>query len=159
MKLSKGVVVAIAVAVVFVSVYYGLNLLKTATNPSNTPAPSFKPPPLLDIGLSPWENISATQGGSCQINITLSSKSDKNEFTIPLKLVLARYMGAKSIDQAEKTLSWIFNPNPVVLKPKETKSTVLTINVAEDAPSGEYIFLIEVNQGGLCGATFTLTVT
>lgn len=142
----------------------------------------------LDVRLSQYPNstesfkFNITQSSSIKINVTLSSLSKQTEFTIPLYLSVGAFQNqpfAKIITSpptpypalpwpshddspaAPKPFEASFDPNPLILKPNESKTTILTITALEDAALGTYTMLVEMGnweQTGLGGATFQLTV-
>lgn len=105
--------------------------------------------------------INATQGSTQQVNFTYTSKTDQ-ELTIPLDLKLMiliseTYDGELDSffpspdtpnhfhynQSAQNTVfSYNFSPNQLVLQPYESNSSILTLEVVEDAPLGFYIFEI-----------------
>ena len=107
----------------------------------------YHDPPLLDVNLSTWrENI--TQGSTLKVNVTLISRADQ-ELTIPIEnLKLAGFNNTawdNPIPQ-NKLFNYTFSNNELVLQPNESKSTVLTLEIAEDAPLVEYLFYIELGN-------------
>jgi hypothetical protein len=142
----------------------------------------------LDVRLSQYPNstesfkFNITQSSSIKINVTLSSLSKQTEFTIPLYLSVGAFQNqpfTKVITSpptpypalpwpshddspaAPKPFEASFDPNPLILKPNESKTTILTITALEDAALGTYTMLVEMGnweQTGLGGATFQLTV-
>ena len=107
----------------------------------------YHDPPLLDVNLSTWrENI--TQGSTLKVNVTLISRADQ-ELTIPIEnLKLAGFNNTawdNPIPQ-NKLFNYTFSNNELVLQPNESKSTVLTLEIAEDAPLVQYLFYIELGN-------------
>jgi cell division protein FtsL len=107
----------------------------------------YHDPPLLDVNLSTWrENV--TQGSTLKVNVTLISRADQ-ELTIPIEnLKLAGFNNTawdNPIPQ-NKLFNYTFSNNELVLQPNESKSTVLTLEIAEDAPLVEYLFYIELGN-------------
>ena len=107
----------------------------------------YHDPPLLDVNLSTWrENV--TQGSTLKVNVTLISRADQ-ELTIPIEnLKLAGFNNTawdNHIPQ-NKLFNYTFSNNELVLQPNESKSTVLTLEIAEDAPLVEYLFYIELGN-------------
>ena len=107
----------------------------------------YHDPPLLDVNLSTWrENV--TQGSTLKVNVTLISRADQ-ELTIPIEnLKLAGFNNTawdNPIPQ-NKLFNYTFSNNELVLQPNESKSTVLTLEIAEDAPLVQYLFYIELGN-------------
>lgn len=107
----------------------------------------YHTPPLVDANLSSWgDNV--TQGSTLQVNVTLISRTDQ-ELTIPIEnLTLAGFNNTawdNSIPQ-NKLFNYTFSTNQLVLQPHESKTTVLTLEIAEDAPLVQYLFYIELGN-------------
>jgi uncharacterized membrane protein len=135
-------------------------------SPRITPPPLNTPIPLLDGNVSSLgeEDMNVTQGSALQVNVTLTSLTDQ-ELTIPIEnLTLSGFNNTSwdtSIPQ-NKVLNYTFSINQLVLQPRGSNSTVLTINIAEDAPLGQYAFTVElgnwqVTQFGGIGLTVRVT--
>jgi uncharacterized membrane protein len=145
----------IIVIVAIVSAYYFLESNSQLSSPS-------KAPPLVELTLAPSGPLNATQGGVTNVNVTLTSLN-MSETTIPLSLILQTYDDEpwdSSINK-EELFSSTFSLNPVVLQANETKTSVLTVHVAEDVPIGKYTFLVELGNTqihNVIGGTFELNV-
>jgi len=149
------VLAIIIVIVAIISAYYFLE--------SNSQHSSLsKPLPLVELNLAPSGSLNATQCGVTSINVTFTSLN-MSETSIPLSLVLQGYdnkLWDSSVPK-EGLFSSTFSLNPVVLKSNETKTSVLTLHVAEDVPIGKYAFLVELGNTQIhhvLGATLELTV-
>ena len=46
----------------------------------------------------------------------------------------------------EEVFSSAFEPNPLILQPHGSNSSLLTVNLAEDAPLGAYVFYVELGD-------------
>lgn len=149
------VLTVIIVIAAIVSAYY---FLESNSQPSSL----SKPLPLVDLKLAPSGSLNATQGGVTSVNVTLTSLN-MSETTMPLSLVLQAY-NDESWDSSvskEGMFSSTFSLNPVVLPSNETKTSVLTLHVAEDVPTGKYTFLVELGNTqihNVLGATLEVTV-
>jgi uncharacterized membrane protein len=125
-------------------------------------SPLSKPPPLVELNLAPSGTLNATQGGVTSVNVTLTSLN-MSETSIPLSLVMQAYNNEPwnaSITK-EELFSSTFTLNPVVLQSNETKTSVLTLHVAENVPTGKYAFLVELGNTEIhhvLGATLELNV-
>jgi uncharacterized membrane protein len=126
------------------------------------PSPLSKPLPLVELNLAPSGSLNVTQGGVTSVNVTLTSLN-MSETTIPLSLVLQAYNNEPwnaSITK-EELFSSTFTLNPVVLEVNETRTSVLTLHVAEDVSTGKYAFLVELGNTEIhhvLGATLELNV-
>src|SRR4030042_3265516 len=156
MRIQLATVLTIIVVIAAIrSAYYFL-----ASN--NQPSPLAKDPPLVELNLAPSGALNATQGGVTSVNVTFTSLN-MSETAIPLGLVLQAYNNEpwNSSINKEELFSSTFTLNPVVLKSNETKTSVLTLHVAEDVPIGKYAFLVELGNTQIhhvLGATLELTV-
>ena len=123
----------------------------------------YHDPPLLDVNLSNLRQ-NVTQGSTLQVNITLTSRAEQ-ELTIPIEnLTLTGFNNTawdNSIPQ-NQLFNCTFSTEQLVLQPHESKTTVLTIETAEEAPLVQYVFDVwlgnsEVTQ--LNAASLTIRVT
>ena len=134
------VLTTIIVIAAVISAYYFLESNSRPSLPSNAS-------PSVEVKLAPSGSSNAIQGGVTSVNVTLTSLNI-NETTIPLSLVLQDYDNeplASSINKNE-LFSSTFSLNPVVLEANKTATSVLTLHVAEDAPTGKYAFLVELGN-------------
>ena len=103
--------------------------------------------------------FNVSQGSTQQVNFTLTSKSDR-ELLIPLDLKLMviiseTYKGELDSliyspdtpnhfhynqSAQNKLFNHNFSPNQLVLQPYESNSTIISLEIVEDAPLGFYIF-------------------
>jgi hypothetical protein len=156
----------------------------SSSNATQTPAPNL----LIDWSPQPGINGSlyVAQGGSISINITLTSLSNETEFTLPLYLAIGAYQnqplgqylvittppapystqlpypaGQVDTSTGPKPFTASFDSNPLVLKPQEKKTVILTIHAAENATAGAYSMVVELGnwqETNVGGTTFQLTV-
>jgi hypothetical protein len=101
----------------------------------------------VEVNLAPSGSLNATQGGVKSVNVTLTSLNI-NETAIPLSLVLQDH-DTESLDSSidkEELFSSTFSLYPVVLKANKTPTSVLALDVTEDAPTGKYVFLVELGN-------------
>ena len=123
-----------------------------------------------------------TQGKTIRINVTLIALSNQTEFTTPLYLSVGAFKNrpaAKMVTSppppyptlpwpshedsptAQKPFEASFDPNPLILKPDESGTSILTITALEDAELGTYTMLVEMGnweQTGFGGVTFLLEI-
>lgn len=143
-------VFTIILAVVLV-VYCSYSFDKSGLNPSvsqdNSSGPSHTPfypkvTPNTDITLSEY-SINVPQGASFSLDVSVMSLLE-NETTT--KSVAIQLLGYNNSAWFSGDPQRIFNAslymNPVVLAPHESKSVNLTMNIAEDAPLGRYVFAV-----------------
>jgi hypothetical protein len=127
--------------------------------------------PLLDCNMSNIEGYSndyvfnLTQGSTQQINFTLTSITDQ-QLTIPLDFRLIVFQSETyngeldsfipdSDDPArfrynesaqDKVFNYAFSYNQLILEPFESNSTIITLEIADIAPSGFYAFGINLGN-------------
>jgi hypothetical protein len=91
-----------------------------------------------------------SQGSTLQVNLTFSSIMTKQPIVIPIENLVVTYYNSTvnyhswityndnfSLIQAE-AFNYSFSVNPIILQPSMSNSTILTINLANDAPLGQY---------------------
>lgn len=170
---------------------YNPVILPLPTSPPGTPSDNqsnVMPMLLLDVMLSQYSGttesyrFNITQGETIRIAVTLSSLSNDTEFTVPLYLSVGAFENqpfTKMITSppspypalpwpshddsptVSKPFTADFDPNPLTLKPNESKASILTVTALEDAKIGTYTMFIEMGnweQAGLGGVTFLLEV-
>lgn len=187
-KQKTRIILAIALAIVSVCLIAGASYQFFPAQESASNPAILHMPLLLDVMLSQYSDstesfrFNITQGETIKINVTLSSLSNDTEFTIPLYLSVGAFENqpsAKMITSppspypalpwpshhdsptAPKPFEASFDPNPLILKPDESRTSILTITALEDAELGTYTMFVEMGnweQTGLGGATFQLTV-
>jgi len=150
----------------------------------------YHEPPLLDVRLSQYPEttesnyFSITKGETIKINVTLLSFSNDTEFTIPLYLSVGAfeneplpsaiiitsppspypalpYPSYNVSTTAPKPFEASFELNPLIVKPGESESSILTITTLEAAEVGTYTMFVHTGnseQTGLGGATIRLEV-
>ena len=103
-----------------------------------------------------------TQGLSLQENLTLTSTTDQS-ITIPIENLTVTYYnsivnlnswindnGNHSLIQ-QQAFAYSFSQNQLVLQPHLSNSTILTINLTENAPLGQYS--LDILLGNVVGAS------
>jgi hypothetical protein len=117
-------------------------------------------PPHFNVDFSS-QNISVNQGGRASTNMTLNSTLSEEELTISFSLDLGAYQNTPVASSEPSPFAAIFDPNPLVLKPQEPKTVILTINADETTPLGLYTTTINWSdkdkEVGM-GATLWITV-
>jgi hypothetical protein len=119
---------------------------------------------LSNLGEENWTEyiMNVTQGSTQQVNFTITSNTDQ-ELTIPLldlkleALVSETYNGELDsfiplpdwpnhfhFNQSaqDRPFNYTFSHNQLILQPYESDSTVITLDIVEDAPLGFYVFKI-----------------
>jgi hypothetical protein len=112
--------------------------------------------------------LNTSQGETIQVNLTLTSMTSE-QITVPVEDLLMTYYNATidysrwvnafnnySLLQAE-AFNYSFSLNRLTLQPNLSNSTIITINVAENAPLGQYFFFIDF--GNIIGGEFSYSGT
>jgi hypothetical protein len=101
-----------------------------------------------------YDNVS--QGMPLEVNMTFNSRTDQ-PITIPIEnLSVSYYNSTVNLNRwlnnngnysniQQQAFSYSFNPNSVTIQPYESNSTILTIDFAKNAPTGQYS--LEINLG------------
>jgi hypothetical protein len=138
-----------AVVVVVVTVF----LVRSVEPPAETAA-------LIEVavesgGASAGWNV--TRGEAFTVNVTVSSVADK-ELSVPLGLTLENLenVGWLSPVPASAVFNFTYSPDVLVLQPHGSGSSVLTVNLAGDAPVGAYVFYVELGNSQATGVDRTV---
>jgi hypothetical protein len=96
----------------------------------------------VELSVTPENGvITVAPGGTINYIATVTADATSDDFPAPQDEVF-------SIDEVDKQLGWnyIFDPGTLRLEaPGESKSTILTINIASDAPPGLYHHTVMVD--------------
>jgi hypothetical protein len=185
--LRKRLLLVIAVSLILFSILFVYFAVEYSRKSESFPE---KVPPLIDIEeeLITPRDIKITQGMSFAVNVTVYSETDK-ELLIPFSLSASRYNWKPNPEPTsswesypEPTSSWesypeptsscepyleateftySYEPSSIVLKPGDVMSSVLTVQLFEDAPVGDYKFFIEPENSDvhhLAGTGFDIDV-
>ena len=171
---KKTIIAAVIVVLVLaISVAVGF-YVANQTNPSQeasptlsvspTPELSFKIPPVIDVSIYPGDvsNAYVTQGGTFQENLTIASRASA-QIQIPLALKLTGYNNSAYVSSTpqDKIFNYTYNPTLLAINPAEENSSVLTVEVANDAPLGLYVLNVELGNAQvthLSGHTFLVQI-
>jgi hypothetical protein len=94
-------------------------------------------------------NVNVSQGSTFQINITLTSLLE-TELILPFESIDVMGFNDSSTNIPKGILfSFNFDKNPLIISPNSSDSTILTINMADDAPIGKYLILIKYGNSNL----------
>jgi hypothetical protein len=134
--------------------------------------------PLINIEEEelPRRDSKITQGTSFDVNVTVCSETDK-ELLIPFSLSAIRYAEppnpkptsdleppkpTSELNEIEATeFTYSYEPSSIILKPGDVKSTILTVELFEDASVGDYTFFIELGDSDVhhvAGTWFNIVV-
>jgi DNA-binding HxlR family transcriptional regulator len=117
--------------------------LIASQNSVSSPSPTIIPPvlPTTEFILSQY-SVNLTQGG--QVNIDITVKSLENQATTKsIGITLLGYNNAAwSSGDPQRIFNATFTTNPLFLGPQESKSTIMKLQIADDAPLGRYIFAV-----------------
>ncbi len=160
MKRQKTVFIIIAICALLIAVGYYFVLF-------HSNGVSEKMPPLIGASLYSQDAayIKISQGATFQENYIITSFTDK-EILIPIEgITLSSYNDTLwenlSVPQ-EKVFNYTFSPTHLTIEPYATNSSVLTIQMAQDAPIGKYRLSITLGNSQLThlqGDTIFITVT
>ena len=144
-RLSILLSVAVVLAVILVA-YYILAFNKLSPNPSPSPSPTHTPfpthiPSKIDITLSQY-SVNVTQGESFDINVTVTSLVENETITKTVGVQILGYNNSAWSGESQRIFNASFTVSPVVVGPREEKATILTMNIADDAPAGSYVFAV-----------------
>lgn len=148
------------VAVVGGAIAYAILFAKPSSQENGffTPLP---PPGRVDLSPLPSldANLSVHQGELFAVNATVHSYPNQTDLTVKLSLTVESFRNRSrlafnlSASPSSSGDSWVWpehpfditiEPNPVVLEPDGEALSVLTIRVAEDAPTGLYSLYLRV---------------
>lgn len=122
-----------------------------------------------------WYFDNVSQGLSLQVNITLSSETTE-PINVPMENLTVEYYnstinysavfpGGQNYDHAfiqEQAFTYSFAPNQVTLQAGMSNSTILTIELAQKAPLGQYTIGVNIgnpiNAGGKKSFSGELTI-
>jgi hypothetical protein len=130
---------------------------------SQAPMPIKQPPKIIFDDYFP-DKLNVTQGATLQVNMTITSYID-TELSLPFEnLAIKNYNNAtwEPSKPQEKIFSYTFSQNPLILPPNGNNSCILTLQIANDAPIGEYEMYVKCGNATLTyvgGSNFKLTVT
>jgi len=190
MNKQKTIILAIALAIVSIAliVVASYQFFPAPEAPPN--GAIYHTEPLLDVRLSQYpettdsNRFSIAKGETIKINVTLFSFSNDTEFTTPLYLSVGAfeneplrsaimitsppspypalpYPSYNVSSTAPKPFEASFDPNPSIIKPGESSTSILTITTLEAAEVGTYTIFVQLGnseQTGLSGATILLEV-
>jgi outer membrane protein assembly factor BamB len=143
----------VMISVIGVALHYTSNS-EEVLSPSE---PSFLPehgpvPERFNFTLSSNE-LEIVQGESFSITLYMTSLVSDSDATTNFSWYLGDYQNQSWSSTEPVPLEIIFDPNQSILKYNETKTTIITINSAEDAPLGEYRVNLELNASTV-GSSF-----
>ena len=101
---------------------------------------------MISIDKDP-EDVNVTQGMSFAVNLTITSKTDK-ELSIPLNLklfIIRNSTGWQGLPE-EAGFTFSFEPDLLILESYGSNSSLLSVTIAEDAPVGEYQFSVKTGN-------------
>ncbi len=159
--MKKRLLVILAIAVIFLSITI-VYLVAERYYRMRQPLPE-KVMPLINIDydyLTPTGNL--TQGMTFLVNVTVYSETEK-ELLIPFGLSAERVIRRSGWEPYPKAteFTYSYEPSSIVLKPGDVTSSVLTVELFEDAPVGNYMFLIEPGNSDvhhIAGISFNVDV-
>lgn len=139
--------IIIAIAIILLLVVLPILIIRLSYQPPEIP---YKPPPMIKGTYSPSSFLTISQGSTFQVNITQTSMLD-TELILPfnsLEIMAYNNSASKSPPQ-QQTLNYTFSPNPVVISPQGTNSTLLTVTMANDSPVGKYLLYLRYGNSNI----------
>ncbi len=133
----------LAISFVTIGLFYWVSLPKQFVPDNKTP--------FVISHFSP-QNLTVAQGATFQINMTSDSLVDEG---LQMKFENISVMTFNNSDwnsalpPQEDVFNCTFTPNPLILEPHGTNSSIITVELAEDAPTGRYRFLVETDLSEL----------
>jgi hypothetical protein len=130
-KLYIVIAVILVVGIIVAFAYF------THPHPIGTPIVEFS------INVTPSSTINAAQDVTQQINVTFTSFTTKTIAVRVGVLNLVEYYNNRTNSTAyslsyENAFNYSFTQSTLILQPRMTNTTILTINIAQDAPVGKY---------------------
>jgi hypothetical protein len=147
---NKKIVISVLalIIVVLAAIFFVTNYFPAYQKPEPSPTPTpyvypyLKPTPSYSIGLSQWE-VNVTQGETLHIVVTITSFLDKViKFTPEVQLAGYGNAAWDPSKDSHKVYNATFSQEQLVLKPFGNATTILTVNIAQDAPLGRYLFYV-----------------
>jgi hypothetical protein len=164
-RITFALIVLVIIFVVLILGYFALSELnqKSNTLPNKTPIPLVNENFSVDkdiaiSGYTGWINVS--QGTNFNVNLTLTSLAGQIEKVQIENLTLTYYNSQVKLGSNINTLNdyssiqrstfnYSLGINPVTIQPIMSNSTIITINLAQDAPTGQYTIAVKVTVEGL----------
>ena len=145
--------VSLVIALIVIT-YFGLtSFTQDSCIPDGTPVPH--PLPLISIIENP-QHVNVTQGMSFSVNLTITSIA-VHDLSIPLSLsdlYVIRDGSGLVVVPEDEGFTFGFEPKLLIIKPSGSNSSILNVEIAENATIGEYRFMVllenweETNVGG-----------
>ncbi len=163
MKRKTSLTALVVILAVIVSI--GLFLTVFRPHPASTPVVSFS----HSMSTLNTKDMNVTQGATVQVNFTFTERFDI-PVTIPLEsLKIVSYKDTINLNwQApwnlsivqERVFNYRLSPNQLTLQPLMSNSTVLTINLADNAPIGSYELALTTGKikDEISGESFTESI-
>jgi hypothetical protein len=151
----KIILLAIILFIVILSIPF---LLTTLQHYQEIP---FKHPPMIKSEYSS-RFLTVNQGSTFEINITETSLLDSKLTLLYGKFEIMAYNDSTAPSPPqEQTLNYTLSRNPIIIPPKGTNSTTLTVTMANDAPVGRYLLYLRYENSTLTyvgGNSFIVTI-
>jgi hypothetical protein len=156
LKITVVIVSVIAVLALIIG-YIALSELKhKSTLPAKTPIPLISGQFHINQDISApqrpsWVNVS--QGTSFKVNLTLTSHAGHLRVNIQ-NLTITYYNSQVNFSRPTNTnedyssvqssaFNYAFSPNPITVQPSMSNSTIITINLSQEAPIGQYSIAVK----------------
>jgi hypothetical protein len=169
------VIISIILIVIVIAGLAYFGFISNRTVPPSTPVPLYScnivplNPAVTNVpgfGTGAMDNV--TQGTRLQVNLTFTSRTDQ-QLAISIENLMVTYYNStvdyhRWVDTNNnysllqtKVFNYSLSLNPLTLQPDMSNSTILTINLAEDAPTGQYS--LDIHLGNVIGASESYSET
>jgi hypothetical protein len=112
-----------------------------------------------------YDEYNISQGSTFAVNFTLSSLTTY-QLTLPITLQVSGFSSDTISDNwngsdvnysalQERTFNYSLSLNEVTLQPNSSNSTIITFNIAKDAPTGEYRIAVNTREPFGAGTVIT----
>jgi hypothetical protein len=152
-------VAALTLAAVILAFWFSMSMWTPASTPPTVIEVNIT---VINQGITPISGFNSAfdnvpQGTNLQFNLNFASRNGEPVLMQIENLKINYYNSTVDIKQwinsdpnqytdlQKNALNYSFNPNPVIVQPGTSNSTILTMNLAQDAPAGQYSF--EINTG------------
>jgi hypothetical protein len=153
-KIASAVLIILGVAFVLGIIYLGYS---SQIHPASTPIRLYNYTIYSDTGVA-TSTLNASQGLTQQLNLTLTAMTFSPSIAVPIDSIkLTSYNSTINYGNNWDTRNWnkplvqssvfnySFSLNTLTLQPNTSNSTIISINWADNAPTGRYT--AEINLG------------
>jgi hypothetical protein len=152
----------LAILIVAIIAFWSVVVIVVDWTSKPQPPHPDKHPPMIFPDFSPRFST-VVQGATFQVNLTITSYLD-SEIFIPIEnLSIEFYNNSYRIPfSQERIFNYTFSSNPLNLAPLGDNSSIITMQLAEDALTGDYVMYVNLGNTQLtavAGNSFSIEVT